>query len=280
MDELNEMNNATTDVNFIINGGDVVPVYPYEFAIIPKDTITLKASTADMFAPLRNYIFQIDTCDTFNSPLMQSSGLISSIGGVITWKPTSITPIAPFNPLTVYYWRVSPDSTSATNGYKWRESSFQYIPNKRGWEQAHFFQFKNDGYQYVYFNRPLRKFDFVNDVKSLICNNGISGYVGWFNVNYKLNGSLEYVSSWAIPGFTIAAFNPISNVSMKSISLGGGVSQFGSVTGYAAGAQENACDFYDTDSINRAKITNFIMNDIPTGYKVLAYSEDYHSIPA
>lgn len=278
VDELNEMNNATTDINFIINGGDVVPVYPYEFAIIPKDTITLKASTADMFAPLRNYIFQIDTTDTFNSPLMQSSSLISSIGGVITWKPT--IPIAPFNPLTVYYWRVSPDSTSATNGYKWRESSFQYIPNKRGWEQAHFFQFKNDGYQYVNFNRPLRKFDFANDVKSLICNNGISGYVGWFNVNYKLNGSLEYVSSWAIPGFTIVAFNPISNISMKSISLGGGVSQFGSVTGYAAGAQENACDFYDTDSVNRAKITNFIMNDIPAGYKVLAYSEDYHSIPA
>ncbi len=274
VDELNELNNETTDINFIISGGDVVPVYPYEFAIIPKDTITLKASIADLFAPLRNYKFQIDTCDTFSNPLDESP-LISSTGGVITWKPSFN-----FNPLTVYYWRVSPDSTSASNGFKWRESSFQYIPNKRGWEQAHFFQFKNDGYQYVTFNRPLRKFDFVNDIQSLQCNNGLSGYVGWMNVNYRIDGSLEYVSTWAPPGFTIAAFDPISNTSMKSISLGGGVSQFGSVTGYAAGVQENACDFYDTDSINRAKITNFIMNDIPNGYKVLAYSEEYHSIPS
>ncbi len=274
VDELSETNNATTDINFIINGGDVVPVYPYEFAIIPTDTITLKASTADMFAPLRNYIFQIDTTDTFNSPSVQTSLPIPSIGGVITWKPTN------FNSTTVYYWRVSPDSTSATSGFKWRESSFQYIPNKRGWEQAHFFQFKNDSYQYVNFNRPLRKFDFVNDIRSLECNNGISGYVGWFNVNYRINGSLEYVSSWAIPGFTLAAFDPISNICMKSISVGGGYSQFGSVTYSAVGTEENASDFYDTDSINRAKITNFIMNDVPFGYNVLAYSQDNHSIPS
>lgn len=275
VDELNELNNETTDINFIINGGDVVPVYPYEFAIIPKDTITLKASISDMFAPLRSYKFQIDTCDTFSNPL-ETSPLISSTGGVITWKPT----FGNFNPLTVYYWRVSPDSTSPSNTFIWRESSFQFIPNKRGWEQAHFFQFKNDGYQYVNFNRPLRKFDFVNDIQSLQCNNGLSGYVGWLNVNYRINGSLEYVSTWAPPGFTIAAFDPISNTSMKSISLGTGFSQFGSITGYAAGVQENACDFYDTDSVNRAKITNFIMNDIPAGYKVLAYSEEYHSIPS
>lgn len=275
VDELSETNNATSDITFMISGGDIVPVYPYEFAIIPKDTITLKASTADLFAPLRNYIFQIDTADTFNSPFLQSSPLISSIGGVITWKPS-----LNFDPTIVYYWRVSPDSTSVFSGYNWRESSFQFIPNKRGWEQAHFFQFKNNGYQYVNFNRPLRKFDFVNDIKSLQCNNGISSYINWMNVNYKLNGSLQYVSSWAIPGFTIAVFDPISNISVKSISIGGGLSQFGSSTYAPIGTPENACDFSDTDSMNRAKITNFIMNEIPNGYPVLAYSQDFHSIPS
>ncbi len=276
VDELSETNNVTTDVNFIINGGDVVPVYPYEFAIIPKDTVTLKASTSDVFAALRNYKFQIDTTDTFNSPLMQDT-LFSSIGGVLKWKPSMN-----FSPLTVYYWRVSPDSTSASSGYKWRESSFQYIPGKRGWEQAHFFQFKKDGYEYVKFNRPLRRFDFVNDLKSLQCNNGMMGYVGWFNINYKINGSLEYVSGWALPGFTIAAFDPVSNTSMKSIALGPGlgVSDHGSVTYAPAGTPENAFDFYDSDSLNRAKITNFILNDIPNGYRVLAYSQENHSIPS
>lgn len=272
VDELNETNNVTTDINFIISGGDVIPVYPYEFAIIPKDTITLKASTSDLFASSRTYIFQIDTTDTFISPL--GSGSVTAVGGVISWKPSFN-----FNNTTVYYWRVSPDSTSAASGYKWRESSFQYIANKRGWEQAHFFQFKNDGYQYVSFNRPMRKFDFVNDIKNLQCNNGMSGYVGWMNVNYKVNGSLEYVSSWAIPGFTIAAFDPISNICIKSIAIGGGLSQFGSTTYAAVGTKENASDFYDVDSVYRSKITNFINTSIPNGYKVLAYTQDYHRIP-
>ncbi len=278
VDELNEMNNVTTDINFIINGGDVVPVYPYEFAIIPKDTITLKASTADMFAPLRNYVFQIDTTDTFNSPFMQSSFPISSIGGVITWKP----PFS-FNPLTVYYWRVSPDSTSVTSGYKWRESSFQYIPNKRGWEQAHFFQFKNDGYQFVNFNRPMRRFDFVNDIKNLQCKNGIYPYINWVDIGYKINGSAKYVWSFTIPGFTFAVFNPISGDNWESIATGPPLyeSQYGSVTfENTPGKRDNAFDFNENDSVNRLKITNFINSVIPTGYNVLAYSQGFHSIPS
>ncbi|MCX6294817.1 MAG: C25 family cysteine peptidase, partial [Bacteroidetes bacterium] len=154
VDELDETNNSTTYVDAILNGGAIVPVYPYEFAIIPTDTITLKASTANPFAAPKNYIFQIDTTDTYDSPLMKYV-IVNAPGGVVTWKPSAIFP---FIDRAVYYWRVSP-TTDAGTGNSWRESSFQYIANKRGWEQAHFFQFKNDGYQYVKFNRPQRKFD-------------------------------------------------------------------------------------------------------------------------
>ena len=276
VDEMDETNNSTSpEINFIISGGDIVPVYPYEFAIIPKDTITLKASTADIFALPRNYIFQIDTTDTFNSPFMLSSGVINAPGGVVTWKP-GIT----FNPKTVYYWRVGPDSTSATNGFKWRESSFQYIPNKRGWEQAHFFQFKNDSYVYVNYNRPMRKFDFVNDLKNLQCNNGIYPNINWVDLGYKINGSAKYVWSWTTPGFTIAVFNPVSFDNWKSISLGTGFSQYGSITGEVLGKTDNAFDFYENDSTNRSQITNFINTVIPDGYYVLAYSQLNHSIPS
>ncbi|MFL5765341.1 MAG: C25 family cysteine peptidase [Bacteroidia bacterium] len=276
VDELNEANNVTSpDINFIINGGDVVPVYPYEFAIIPKDTITLKASTADFFAPVKNYIFQIDTTDAFLSPL--GSGIVSSPGGVISWKP-SFT----FSDSTVYYWRVSPDSTVAGDVYKWRESSFQYIAGKRGWEQAHFFQFKNDDYQYVKFNRPARKFDFVNDIKNLQCNNGIYPYMNWIDIGYKINGAAKYVWSFTVPGFTIAVFNPVSADNWQSVASGPPLneSQYGSVTFDPVGRIDNAFDWYQNDSTNRAKITNFINTVIPVGYKVLVWSQSYHSIPS
>ncbi|HEY0030671.1 MAG TPA: C25 family cysteine peptidase [Bacteroidia bacterium] len=286
VDELDETNNSTSpDINFIIIGGDVVPVYPYQFAIIPKDTVTLKASTTDLFAPSRTYVFQIDTTDSFLNPL--DTGMVTAIGGVISWKPSFN-----FSDTVVYYLRVSPDSISPTSGYKWRESSFQYIAGKRGWEQAHFFQFKDNDYEYVKYNRPLRQFEFADDFKNLQCKDGLSPYISWIDVAYKINGSLEYVSSWAIPGFTIAVFNPVSNISVKSIAQGPaiGLSQFGSVTYAAAGTEENACDFFDRDfsspsspyldSVARAKITNFIQNDIPLGYNVLAYTQENHSIPS
>lgn len=282
VDELDETNNITGEINFIITGGDLIPVYPYEFAIIPKDTVTLKASTADIFAPSRNYIFQIDTTDSFNSPSMVSSttfGIINAAGGVISWKP-------PFNfsDSTVYYWRVSPDSTSAANGYKWRESSFQYISGKRGWGQAHFFQFENNGYEYVNFNRPLRRFNFVNDIKNLQCNNGIYPYINWVDIGYKINASAKYVWSFAVPGFTFAVFNPVSYNNWESIANGPlgsppNESQYGSVTFDPAGRVDNAFDFYQNDSLSRAKITNFITNVVPNGYDVLAWSQGFHSIP-
>jgi hypothetical protein len=276
VDEMDETNNVTSpDINFIISGGDVVPVYPYEFAIIPKDTVTLKASTADLFAPSRNYIFQIDTADTFSSPL--GSGIVNAPGGVITWKPSFN-----FSDSTVYYWRVSPDSTGPGSGYKWRESSFQYIAGKKGWEQAHFFQFKNDNYQYVKFMRPSRTFDFVPDIKNLQCKNGIFPYMNWIDIGYKINGTAKYVWSFTVPGFTIAVFDPVSAENWQSVASGPPLneSQYGSVTFDPAGRIDNAFDWYENDSASRAKITNFITNVIPNGYRVLAWSQSYHSIPS
>jgi hypothetical protein len=116
VDELNEGNNSTTAIDLLISGGDIVPVYPYEFAIIPTGSVTLKASTANPFALAKNYRFQVDTTDTFISPLADT--LINSGGGVLSWKPPLL-----LSGRTVYYWRVSPDSVDTT-GFNWRESSF------------------------------------------------------------------------------------------------------------------------------------------------------------
>jgi hypothetical protein len=281
-DELNEGNNSTGQVDLFVNGGDIVPVYPYEFAIIPKDTVTLRASTANPFAAVKNYIFQIDTTDAFLSPL-QVSTPVSAPGGVVTWKP-SIT----FLDSTVYYWRVSIDSVDTT-GFHWRESSFQYIEGKRGWEQAHFFQFKNDEYRYVKYNKPARKFDFADDIKSIQCTNGVPPYIPYFNVLYKINNEVKYVSSWTLQGLTIAVFDPVSGEPWLNhpTTYAGGYGQYGSTTGNSIGdPPENAFDFYDFDATRRDSILWFLRDTIPNGHYVLAYTQQYapfgsyHSIPS
>lgn len=270
VDEMDETNNTTGVVNVFINGGTIVPVYPYEFAIIPKDTITLRASTVDPFAPTRTYVFQIDTTDTFDSPLMASTS-INAAGGVINWKP----PLS-FSNTRVYYWRVSADSID-TLGYNWRESSFQYIMGKRGWEQAHIFQFENDGYQFTKFNRPGRRFDFVNDLKTIMCIDGVPEFLPYDQVVYKVNGHINYVSSWTLPGMTFAVFDPVSGQNWKNKSLGGGFGRFGSTTWAApVGREEDAFDFMESDSVRRETIRRFIIDSIPIGAYVLAYTQAYH----
>lgn len=281
VNELSESNNSTGMVNVFINGGDVVPVYPYEFAIIPKDSCTLRASTTNPFAVARNYILQIDTTDTFNS-LLRMSKTINAPGGVISWKPQT-DGFPPFTDTTVYYWRVAADSIDTT-GYHWRESSFQYITNKRGWEQAHFFQFKNDGYQYTKFNRPGRRYDFVNDITAIQCIDGVPFYIPTFGVVYKHNGSILYESGWQLPGLTIAVFNPVSGEPWTNQPLGTGYGQYGSITGYPATHDpEFAFEFRENNTANRDIIRQFIMNTVPNGSYVLAYSQEYntsyHSIP-
>ena len=134
----------------------MIPIWPYDYAIIPSDTITCKSSTVNPFAATSQYVFEIDTTDLFNSPFKKHQYIISP-GGVVEAKPyewvnssSLITDPIVFTDSTVYFWRCSPDSSTKS----WQESSFQYIPNKWGWGQSHFFQFKNNNYTNLFYNRP------------------------------------------------------------------------------------------------------------------------------
>jgi hypothetical protein len=90
--ELSKSNNQLGPAGFppaatlLITSGDVIPVLPYKFAIIPTDTTTLKASTGDPNAPMRSYVFQIDTSGLFTSPWLKSQ-VVTSPGGVVCALP-------------------------------------------------------------------------------------------------------------------------------------------------------------------------------------------------
>ncbi len=138
--KINEMaegnNGLLTPVSIQIQSDDIIPIYPYEFAIVPKQGVTLKASTVNPFAPKRSYKLEIDTSELFAAPLQSIS--IYQGGGVVHWQPT-IT----YKDSTVYYWRVGKDSAGAAFHY----SSFIYLKDEYpGWNQSHYFQWKKDDY--------------------------------------------------------------------------------------------------------------------------------------
>jgi hypothetical protein len=272
--EMTKTNNSTGDVSLILQGTAIIPVWPYNDAIVAYDTVTLKASVASPLLPAGNYRFQIDTTDRFNSPMMKSGLLINKKGGVVCWNPSIV-----FTDSTVYYWRVSPDSTAPSHPFYWKESSFQYIHQVHGWSQAHFYQFKNDGYQYVKFNRALRKFTFVNDVKAIEINDAIQYFGGhdWQDINYLINANDEDDYSCALPGMTFAILNPISLDPWVidtpcSASFVPYFSPHGNFV-CVCNTILKGYDFFDTSTASLLSIQNFI-NGLPLGYYVIGWTNE------
>lgn len=183
--ELSETNNGYQR-NVSILAEDIIPIFPYEFAIVPKQYPTLAASTVNPFAPLLRYRFQIDTTERFNSPLLTQT-TVTQVGGVVHWH----LPIV-MKDSTVYYWRVSKDSLSPNRRYNWKKSSFLYLKDEYpGWNQSHYFQYLKNSYpDYVYLD-TTRIFKFVDDIISIGVTSGWCdmqrGPLSFFDLGWSRN---------------------------------------------------------------------------------------------
>jgi hypothetical protein len=274
--ELNELNNQNSPpAQLLIRGSAIIPVYPYNFAVIPTDTVTLKASTINPMEPFRSWRFEIDTTDLFNSPFKVAHQLYDS-GGVVTWRP-NLT----FTDSTVYFWRVSPDSLAAGDAFLWQMHSFQYITGQTGWGQDHIYQFTDDGYQFVKLNRTQREFEFVNDIKVLTVKNGVYGQpnIVWNEVYYKLNGATQHIFSctpaFGQSGVAIAVIDPVTGMPWSHHDTIVGQYTNGVLNCVGANQVLYAFDFMDPDQTNRDLIRAFI-DSIPNGHYVLVYSQYLH----
>ncbi len=217
--EINEMtennNGLTIPVSIIIQSDEVIPIYPYEFAIDSQQGITLKASTVNPFAPYRDYTFQIDTSELFLNPL--ETGHIAQVGGVLHWNP-SLT----FKDSTVYYWRVS-----ITGNAKWRYSSFIYLAHEYpGWNQSHLYQWEKDEFLNIILDSTDRLFKFPPSVNNIYVKTGIadavggtlpSAAMGWNYNNYDMHryrmGSCGFTQ-----GLTFAVIDNVTGLPWYSLN--------------------------------------------------------------
>ena len=72
IDELKEDNNEAT-ISMYVHSGDLIPIYPIEYGIYPDSVVVLMASTAYPFISSQNCVFEFDTSDAFNPPLLTTS---------------------------------------------------------------------------------------------------------------------------------------------------------------------------------------------------------------
>ncbi len=289
-DEINN-NVLTKQVLFDIDG--IYPVWPYEYAVVPNDTITLKGSTLNPFSNFNTYRFEIDTTDTFDSPFLKFA-LKSSLGGAIStsyndWLSAQSGNTSPLvlTDSTVYFWRVSVEDPT---NYNWIESSFQYIPGKSGWGQDHFFQFKNNNFNALNYERPNRSLTFSTAGKAIGCDvygNAVVPQVYYTQWDIA-NTQQEYGVCTYNPAFMVCVVDhqDLTAWGTRWYDNVGGTwlnptHNFGNANDASncRNRVEKYFIFFQDDSTQMADMQDMIINDIPDSHYVLIYTSRYINYP-
>jgi len=272
IDELSEINNQAS-VSLIIRSGDLIPIYPYNYAVVPKQGITLKASTAFAFETGKNYLIEIDVNSDFNSPSRQSTSVFST-GGVVEWSPSILSNMPDS---AVYFWRVSktPDNLGR---YFWKTFSFQYIKDKRGWGQDHFDQLKVNDFQFMNPNNSTKQFDFVDNVRQLSCvnigNPPTTTILG--NIKYSVDSETREKNGCSItPTFMVVVLDSLSFDSWETPYNGQNANRdYGqaNINGSCRSRSEAYFMFRANSAIQLQSMRKMLLDSVPNGNYILVYS--------
>lgn len=260
IDELNELNNSV-DLQFFIQSNDLLPIFPNEFAVVSKNNIKLKASSADVFSGDFNALFQIDTVDSFDSPFMQSQQVATN-GGITEWTLPFV-----LSDSTVYFWKVSRQGTD-----RWRNSSFRYIEGETGWSQGHHHQFANDDYQFIDYYKESRDFKFITTPKTLLCEN-IGSVPGGLlpEVGFWIDGVGDNNSCGGASALNVVVIDPVTLQPWASDIFDYGHRQ------HPKCGSRNRPDFYfqftttDTTWVSMESLAEMI-ELVPDSFHILIYS--------
>ena len=287
VEQYDEIDNNQLTKSFLFDIDGVYPIWPYNYAVVPHDTISLKASTVNPFATALAYRFEIDTTDLFNSPEFRQHSIMSA-GGVLEvkpadWKNTNNQP----SPLqltdsTAYFWRVS---IAEPGNYDWQEFSFQYINGKRGWGQDHFFQFKNNDFSSLNYDRNTRRLTFDPVSKSIHCQTygNATNNTGFWGTLWEIDNDLQdYAYCNVNPKILVAVLDPNTLDPWETRAL---------VNGTVVNPNHDFGNSNDMNSFNNCRVRpekffafeqhiptqmsaleNMLTNNIPDGYYVLIYT--------
>ena len=253
---------------FIISS-DLNLVYPQRYAIVNKPRVTLHATTSNAFSGSQRYLIEIDTTTLFNSSLKKSTAIVQK-GGLISWEPDFDLADS-----TVYYWRAAPDSMTPL-GFVWRSSSFVCIKNSEpGWNQSHYFQFRDNAYQFMDLS-DTRRFGYSATISTL----GMQNFAYDYPVNPNLpggiiNSRLYNVENFAVPyqkGFYLTETNTgVVVIVVEPRNLEPWLNRYPGLYGsdHAQNQWEEFWFPYATNTVaNRAKLINFLENVVPANHYV------------
>lgn len=267
-----ELNNEIKSQNgedafcFFATNNSLNPVCPQDYGIVNTEEVILYAATLNAFETTENkYLFEIDTTQSFDSPSLTRYEETSK-GGMLRW-----TPEINFTPGETYYWRTTPDSTSALVGYQWKDHSFVYLPDADyGWNHNHIDQYVDndlDGFDFnleqeMIFDTSARSIEIINGLWNPLTR-GIKVENGDFSATARPWQALS-------TGIAISVIDPLTGVFWVNGTGGPWGGDFGSVTGNQGVRRSYAFPTNTTE--DRAKVINFLSNDIPDGHYVVFWT--------
>jgi hypothetical protein len=180
VDELFETNNTVVK-DFYIFEDELRPTFPYNFSIINAPNITYVANTANPLGENRQYQFEIDTTELFNSSIKRTMAT-NGIGGIVQFSPSNMS----YRDSTVYYWRVAMTPTN-NNPIIWNTSSFIYLPNSTpGFNQSHYYQHKKSIYNNITL-LPDSKLEYPTLARNITIRTGLHPFVNFTRINVNLD---------------------------------------------------------------------------------------------
>lgn len=273
--KIDEFPNPSAESNNSINGSfqlegycfyvvsdNPLPYHPTEFAITNDQDLILRSSTGNAFVETNSYNIQIDTTELFNSNLLVQETLTVN-GGLIDWNPEMT-----FLNNTVYYWRIQAANSQA--GDVWNYSSFIFMEEfDNGWNQSHLYQYFKDDFSTMEVDSSTRDFEYVSDFNELkiICPVRITS-TDHLEVRYNESriGAVFNVDSL---GMAFVVMDPNTIVPIPCPGNG----TLGADNRANAGSQDIWIFRTDTEQ-ERQECINFMNNEIPEGYFVIAATTD------
>ncbi len=254
--------NNTAQVLVPVSAAEIRPIFPFNYAVVPTDVVTLSAATANPLDTAKHYVMEFDTTALFNSGAKQSFTRTSS-GGLLEFKNIAL----PLNN-TVYYWRIA----IADTNQHWNMFSFIHRSGANaGFQQSHYFQHLGSSLNGIAIT-PTRQFAFGTSASNLFVKQGIYPFSGKEDNDFSIAINGTFVSESACVGNSVifTVFNPVSLAPKPNPG-----SLYGSGASCKVGETENNFEFSITSPASRDNARQFLDNFVKDGDYVVARSTDY-----
>lgn len=262
-----ETNNRVLNYNVVIGNPVVLPVYPKKFAIVNDSAMVFKAMATNAFERSYDWVFELDTTESFDSPMLLQTTVVSG-SSLAEWNPA-----ISMNDDQVYYWRVKAIDTEQQES-DWSTASFIYQSTAvgQGWNQSDVYQFqKNELNNLVVKNQQANTFEFTPSLYEISAKAGYVGY-GVDNENLAIyqNGSkVDKCRCTGENGVYVAVMDPAT---LNFWTMPGGSTQYGAVNCDPAYRTAYSFLFKNVSYQTQLSLERFVMDSIPDGHMVVMYT--------